>query len=135
LVRIANFINGELWGRITDVPWGIIFPQAGPEPRHPSQLYEAALEGVLLFFVLAVIVRLGGLRRPGLVAGCYGLGYATARLAAEFFREPDGLVIGPITVGMAYSAPMAVIGVWLIIRAVHAGRSQEARNFTAPPLE
>ena len=69
LGRIANFINGELWGRPTDVPWAMIFPNGGPIPRHPSQLYEAALEGVVLFIVLAVLVRSGALKRPGVVTG------------------------------------------------------------------
>jgi len=118
LVRLANFINGELWGRVTDVPWAMIFPEAGPNPRHPSQLYEAALEGGALFLMLLVLIRLGAFRRPGLVAGCFGLGYAASRSIAELFRKPDGLVFGPITVGMAYSAPMVIIGVWLIVNAM-----------------
>jgi phosphatidylglycerol:prolipoprotein diacylglycerol transferase len=118
LVRLANFVNGELWGRITDVPWAVIFPSAGPAPRHPSQIYEAILEGLLLFFLLRLLVRLGALKRPGLVAGCFTLGYASARSIGEIFREPDGLVFGPITMGMAYSAPMAAIGAGLIIQAL-----------------
>lgn len=76
-------MNGELWGRTTDVPWGIIFPTGGDLPRHPSQLYEAALEGAALFIVLDVLVRAGALRRPGLVAGAFGLGYAGAGPSAN----------------------------------------------------
>src|ERR1700747_386643 len=89
LGRIANFINGELWGRPTDVPWAMVFPTGGPLPRHPSQLYEAALEGLLLFAVLAVAIRLGALKRPGLCVGIFALGYGIARFSCEFFRQPD----------------------------------------------
>jgi len=117
LVRLANFVNGELWGRISDVPWTVVFPAAGALPRHPSQIYEAILEGLVLFFLLLFVVRLKALKRPGLVAGCFALGYACTRSVAEIFREPDGLVIGPITLGMGYSIPMAVIGIWLILQA------------------
>src|SRR5438270_9587378 len=83
LGRIANFINGELWGRPTDVAWGIVFPSGGPIPRHPSQLYEAALEGLLLFVVLALLIRGGALRRPGLIIGAFALGYSLARAFCE----------------------------------------------------
>src|SRR6201984_746875 len=89
LGRIANFINGELWGRPSDVPWAMVFPTGGPLPRHPSQLYEAALEGLLLFAVLAVAIRLGALKRPGLCVGIFALGYGIARFSCEFFRQPD----------------------------------------------
>ena len=89
LGRIANFINGELWGRPTDVPWAMVFPNGGPIPRHPSQLYEAALEGVVLFVVLGLLVRCGALKRPGVVTGAFALGYGVARITCEFFREPD----------------------------------------------
>jgi phosphatidylglycerol:prolipoprotein diacylglycerol transferase len=120
LGRIANFINGELWGRITDVPWAFVFPNpdAGPFPRHPSQLYEAALEGLLLFLILFVATRLGALKRPGLVTGLFGIGYALARSFAELFREPDGYVLGPITAGMALSLPLLVIGIALVAHAL-----------------
>ena len=117
LVRLANFVNGELWGRISDVPWAVVFPAAGALPRHPSQIYEAILEGLVLFFLLLFLVRLKALKRPGLLAGCFVFGYACTRSVAEIFREPDGLVIGPITLGMGYSIPMAVIGIWLILQA------------------
>jgi phosphatidylglycerol:prolipoprotein diacylglycerol transferase len=113
LGRIANFIKPELWGRPTDVAWAMIFPGAGPLPRHPSQLYEAALEGLVLFLVLFVAVRLGALRRPGLVTGIFAVGYGAARIASEFFREPDpqlGFLFGGATMGMLLSLPMIAVG-------------------------
>ncbi|NOZ31729.1 MAG: prolipoprotein diacylglyceryl transferase [Alphaproteobacteria bacterium] len=126
--RIANFVNGELFGRITDVPWGIIFPGGGPLPRHPSQLYEAALEGVVLFFAIRVATHMfASLRRPGLTAGLFGVGYATARILVETVREPDiqiGLLPGGLTMGMVLSIPVALAGVWLIV----AARRQPARE-------
>jgi phosphatidylglycerol---prolipoprotein diacylglyceryl transferase len=120
LGRLANFVNGELWGRITDVPWAFVFPnpEAGPFPRHPSQLYEAGLEGLLLFLVLFVATRLGALRRPGLVTGLFGIGYALARSFAELYREPDGYVLGPVTAGMALSLPLMLIGLGLVLNAL-----------------
>ncbi len=122
LGRVANFINGELWGRPTDVPWAIVFPKAGAEPRHPSQLYEAALEGVVLFVVLHVLVRRGALTRPGLVAGVFALGYGLSRFFVEFFREPDRhlgyLCCGWLTMGMVLSVPLMLIGAWLVARAL-----------------
>ena len=118
LVRLANFVNGELWGRLTDVPWAMVFPRAGPEPRHPSQLYEAALEGLVLFAIVTLLARFGGFKRPGLVTGVFGIGYAVARTISEMFREPDGIVWGPITLGMAYSLPMVAIGLGLVLNAL-----------------
>lgn len=118
LGRIANFINGELWGRPADVPWAMVFPTGGPFPRHPSQLYEAALEGVLLFTVLAVLIRLGALKRPGLIIGSFAVVYALARTACEFFREPDaqlGFLWGGMTMGMLLSVPLFLFGVILIV--------------------
>jgi phosphatidylglycerol:prolipoprotein diacylglycerol transferase len=118
--RVANFINAELWGRVSDVPWAVVFPGAGPLPRHPSQLYEAATEGLILFAILAVAVRMGALRRPGLAAGLFAAGYAAARIFCEFFREPDaqiGFLFGGATMGMLLSLPLLVIGLWLIARA------------------
>ena len=117
--RLANFVNGELWGRPTDVPWAFLFPRsmdAAGEivPRHPSQLYEAALEGLVLFLVLLVLTRIGGLKRPGLVAGVFGVGYGLARSISELFREPDGYVLGPITTGQALSLPLILAGLGLI---------------------
>jgi phosphatidylglycerol:prolipoprotein diacylglycerol transferase len=122
LGRIANFINGELWGRPTDVPWAMIFPSGGPVPRHPSQLYEAALEGLILFAVLAALVwRWGALKRPGFITGAFACGYAIARTTAEFFREPDaqlGFLWGGLTMGMLLSVPLFLAGVAFIIFAV-----------------
>lgn len=132
LGRIANFINAELWGRpAPDVPWAMVFPNAGPLPRHPSQLYEALGEGLLLFILLALLVRAGGLKRPGLVAGIFGMGYAVARVVCEFFREPDpqlGFLFGSsvdalsggVTMGMVLSLPLFAAGLVLALRARRA---------------
>lgn len=119
--RVANFINGELWGRVADVPWAMAFPGAGPEPRHPSQLYQAALEGLVLFVVLAVAVRLGALRRPGLALGLFGAGYGVARIVGEVFRMPDpqlGFLWGPLTMGMLLSVPMVLLGGAAVVLAL-----------------
>lgn len=116
--RLANFIKPEMWGRETDVPWAMIFPQAGDAPRHPSQLYEAGLEGIALFALLLVIARAGGLRRPGLVTGLFGVGYGLARIFCEFFREPDPVqeaLPNGLTMGMALSAPLIIIGGALLV--------------------
>ncbi len=120
--RIANFINSELWGRVTDVSWAFVFPNGGPEPRHPSQLYEAALEGVVLFIVLATLIY--GWRKlafPGFIAGAWVLGYGIARIIVEFFRMPDAhigyLAGGFITMGMVLSLPMLALGVWAMAHA------------------
>jgi phosphatidylglycerol:prolipoprotein diacylglycerol transferase len=121
LGRLANFANGELWGRVTEVSWAFVFPHAGPEPRHPSQLYQAALEGLLLFAVVTLVVRGGGFRRPGLVAGVFGAGYGVARIIGEQFREPDpqlGFLAGGLTMGMLLSLPLVLLGGWLIRRAL-----------------
>jgi phosphatidylglycerol---prolipoprotein diacylglyceryl transferase len=120
LGRIANFINGELWGRPTDVPWAMIFPHGGPVPRHPSQLYEAALEGIVLFVVLNVLVRLGALKRPGVVTGSFALGYGIARITCEFFREPDpqlGFLWGGLTMGMLLCIPLMLAGIAILAYA------------------
>jgi phosphatidylglycerol---prolipoprotein diacylglyceryl transferase len=114
--RIGNFINGELWGRVTAGPWGMVFPQAGPEPRHPSQLYQFGLEGVLLFLVLwAYTAR----RRPhGATSGLFLLGYGLARFIAEFGREPDsflGFLALGWTMGQWLSLPMIVVGAGVIV--------------------
>jgi phosphatidylglycerol:prolipoprotein diacylglycerol transferase len=120
--RIANFINSELWGRPTNVPWAIIFPNGGPLPRHPSQLYEAGLEGLLLFIVLRVLTHhFLSLRRPGLTGGAFIAGYGLARIAVEFVREPDpqlGFLAGGLTMGMALSLPMVAVGVAAMIYAL-----------------
>lgn len=120
LGRIANFINGELYGRVTGVPWGVIFPYAGPEPRHPSQLYQAGLEGLLLFLLLLVAVLLGAQRRFGMLSGLFLIGYGTARIIGEFFREPDahiGFLLAGTTMGQWLSVPMVLAGVALLIVA------------------
>jgi phosphatidylglycerol---prolipoprotein diacylglyceryl transferase len=121
LGRIANFINGELWGRPTDVPWAMIFPNGGPLPRHPSQLYEAGLEGLLLFIVLALLVRAGALKRPGLIIGSFAVGYALTRTFCEFFREPDaqlGFLWGGATMGQLLSVPLFLAGLCFIFYAL-----------------
>jgi phosphatidylglycerol:prolipoprotein diacylglycerol transferase len=121
LGRIANFINGELWGRPSDVPWAMVFPEGGPLPRHPSQLYEAMLEGLLLFVVLALLMRAGALKRPGLIIGCFAASYAIARTFCEFFREPDiqlGFLWGGLTMGMLLSIPLFLVGIAFIIYAL-----------------
>ena len=129
--RVANFINGELWGRpAPDFAYAFVFPGAGPVPRHPSQLYEAFAEGLVLLLVLGLAVRRGGFRRPGLIGGLFVLGYALARIGCEFFREPDpqlGFLLGRqvewlgggLTMGMLLSLPMALVGaaaIWLAAR-------------------
>ena len=117
LGRLANFINGELWGRPTEVPWAMIFPNGGPLPRHPSQLYEATLEGIVLFVVLALMVRAGALKRPGLVSGSFLLGYGIARVICEQFREPDvqlGFLWGGLTMGMILCIPLMLAGIGLL---------------------
>jgi phosphatidylglycerol:prolipoprotein diacylglycerol transferase len=112
--RLANFINGELWGRPSSAPWAMVFPEAGPMPRHPSQLYEAALEGLVLFALLWWLAHARlALRRPGVVAGTFLAGYAVARSVCELFREPDFL-LGPLSAGILYSMPMLAGGIWMI---------------------
>ncbi len=120
--RIANFINGELYGRVSDVPWAMVFPAGGPFARHPSQLYEAGLEGLTLFIVAAVAMSRGwGTERPGLVTGLFVSGYGVSRFVVELLREPDrhlGLVLGEMTMGQVLSVPMILAGCLLIARAV-----------------
>lgn len=125
VVRVANFINSELWGRVSDVSWAVYFPNGGPLPRHPSQLYEAALEGLVLFFVLFVLIWKGRkLKAPGFIAGTFVTGYGLSRIVVEFFREPDAqlgyLVGGWLTMGMVLSVPMVLIGLWAMWRAQRA---------------
>ena len=117
LGRVANFINGELWGRPADVPWAMVFPTGGPQPRHPSQLYEAALEGLVLFVVLAILVRAGALKRPGFILGAFAFGYGIARSICELFREPDpqlGYLWGGLTMGILLSLPLILAGIILM---------------------
>ena len=122
--RLANFINGELFGRPSNAPWAMAFPAGGPQPRHPSQLYEAALEGLLLFVLLAWLARKPDLRaRHGLIGGVFLAGYGVARIVAEFFREPDsflGFFAFGTTWGQWLSLPMVVAGLVLILRAKRA---------------
>ena len=119
--RVANFINQELWGHVTNVPWAVIFPRAGPEPRHPSQLYEAALEGIVLFVVLRICShRYLRLKQPGYVSGVFALIYGVSRIVVEFFRVPDahiGYFAGGLTMGISLSVPMVLLGLFLIARA------------------
>jgi len=126
--RIANFINGELFGRASDVPWAMAFPHGGPEPRHPSQLYEAALEGLLLFLIIYWFARRPRLpETAGQIGGIFLLGYGLARSFVELFREPDDhlgfLLGGSITMGQILSLPMILIGLFLLMRS-HAGSKQ-----------
>lgn len=123
--RVANFINGELFGRVTDVPWGMVFPRGGPMPRHPSQLYEAGLEGIaLLVLTVLLVYRFGALQRRGLVAGCFMIGYGLSRFAVEFVREPDaqlGAVLAGATMGQLLSLPLIAFGLWLVHRSRQPG--------------
>ncbi len=122
LVRLANFINSELWGRPGDVPWAVVFPNGGPFPRHPSQIYEALLEGLVLFLVLRFLThsRLK-LKTPRFVGGAFVTGYGLSRIFVEFFREPDAqlgyLFGGWLTMGMVLSAPMVLFGIWAMATA------------------
>jgi len=119
--RLANFVNGELFGRETDVPWAMVFPHGGPLPRHPSQIYEALMEGALLFIILYLLWRREAVRRrPGTLIGVFLVGYAIARTVAELFRQPDthiGFLLGGTTMGQWLSVPMLACGLYLILRA------------------
>jgi phosphatidylglycerol---prolipoprotein diacylglyceryl transferase len=133
LVRIANFIKPELWGRPTDVPWAMVFPGAGPLPRHPSQLYEAGLEGLALGVVLAVAVWAGAFRRPGLTSGLFIGLYGLARIFCEFFREPDpqlGFLFGGATMGMLLSAPLVALGALMVVYSLRR-RGRGANDLAA----
>ena len=115
--RIANFINGELFGRETDIPWAMVFPNGGPVPRHPSQLYEAVCEGLLLFLLLLLAEHRGARRRPGIVTGLFLIGYAVARMSGELFRQPDaqlGFLVFGTTMGQLLSIPVLIAGFILI---------------------
>ena len=125
--RLANFINDELWGRVTDVPWAMIFPTGGPLSRHPSQLYEAGLEGIVLFIVLRLLThRFASLKKPRFTCGAFITGYGCCRIFAEFFREPDPqlgyLYGGWLTMGMILSLPMVAVGIWAMASARRAGK-------------
>jgi len=134
--RIANFINGELWGRPTTLPWGIIFPGAGPEPRHPSQLYEASLEGVVLFLVLRYATHVRkDLNRRGVVMGLFIAGYGLIRTLLENVREPDSYMpnfpLG-LTMGMMLSIPMILVGAWLVWRGLNEPIPAEPPEIATP---
>lgn len=113
--RIGNFINGELWGRATDVPWAMVFKHVDEQPRHPSQLYELGLEGIALFILVWWYASKP--RKPGRVAGVFLIGYSICRLIAECFREPDPqlgyIAFGWLTMGQLLSLPMLALGLWL----------------------
>ncbi|GLS90898.1 prolipoprotein diacylglyceryl transferase [Psychromonas marina] len=122
--RIGNFINSELWGRVTDSPFGVVFHNAGPFPRHPSQLYEFALEGVVLFIILVLFIRKP--RPAGSVAGLFLLGYGVFRIIVEFAREPDaqlGFLTFGLTMGQILSLPMVIAGIALIAYAYSAKKT------------
>jgi phosphatidylglycerol:prolipoprotein diacylglycerol transferase len=131
LGRLANFVNGELFGRYSDAPWAFVFPYGGPEPRHPSQLYEAGLEGLLLGAVMwGLALKAGWLKRPGALIGVFFLGYGLARSFVENFRQWDeqiGYVVeigsGGLTMGQMLSLPMVAIGLGFLW---HAWRKQAA---------
>jgi phosphatidylglycerol---prolipoprotein diacylglyceryl transferase len=118
--RLANFVNGELYGRITDSPLGMVFPRGGELPRHPSQLYEASMEGIVLFSVLFFLLKYTNARaKPGLLSGVFLIGYAVSRMVAECFREPDvqlGFLFQSVTMGQLLSLPMLAYGLYLLCR-------------------
>lgn len=128
LGRLGNFANGELWGRVTTVPWGMVFPTGGPEPRHPSQLYEAFTEGLLLIVLLWWLK--GRVKRHGIIAGVFMIGYAVTRTTCEFFREPDaqlGFILGPFTMGQLLSLGVLIPGVLFLLYARKHGAPIESR--------
>jgi phosphatidylglycerol:prolipoprotein diacylglycerol transferase len=130
LVRIANFIKPELWGRSTDVPWAMIFPGVDEQPRHPSQLYEAGLEGLLLLVLMGLFVRAGAFKRPGVLTGLFCVGYSAARIISEFFREPDPeleQLSHGLTMGMVLSVPMLLVGAAIVVYAVYLRRKDLKR--------
>lgn len=123
--RIANFINGELYGRITDAAVGMVFPHGGDLPRHPSQLYEATLEGIILFLLLTYLLKRTDARaHPGRLGGIFLIGYSAARMIAEFFREPDvflGFLFGVATMGQLLCTPMLICGIYLLAKSRRYG--------------
>ena len=136
LGRIANFVNGELWGRVTTVPWAIIFPDGGADPRHPSQLYEAGLEGLLMMAVLGWLFwRTDARYKPGLLVGMSSIIYGVSRFFVEFFREPDVQRMNVVeatglSMGQWLTVPMIVIGQWLVFTA--KGRRQRVEPIAGP---
>ena len=132
--RIANFINGELFGRPTEVSWGMIIPNGGAVARHPSQLYEAVCEGILLFLLLFAAERFGARQRAGIVTGLFLAGYAVARMSGELFREPDsqlGYLVFGTTMGQLLSVPLLIAGLAITFWAQRAPAS--VRSPPAPP--
>jgi phosphatidylglycerol---prolipoprotein diacylglyceryl transferase len=126
LGRIANFINGELYGRPSNVPWAMIFPNGGLVPRHPSQLYEAVCEGILLFLLLFIAERRGVRRSPGIETGLFLAGYAVARMSGELFRQPDpqlGYLFFGTTMGQLLSIPLLIAGILIMVWARRTPRS------------
>jgi phosphatidylglycerol:prolipoprotein diacylglycerol transferase len=135
LGRLANFVNGELWGHVSDVPWAMVFPDGGPLPRHPSQIYEALTEGALLFLVLWYAIYLRhALRQPGTVTGLFLLGYGIARIVCEHFREDTDpqIGLGLFTSGQIYSIPMVLAGIALVIWAQRRGVRPSGSDTIAP---
>jgi phosphatidylglycerol---prolipoprotein diacylglyceryl transferase len=134
--RIANFINGELWGRPTTLPWGIIFPGAGPEPRHPSELYEAGLEGIVLFLLLRWSTHgRKDLNRRGVVMGLFIAGYGLVRTSLENVREPDAYMPSfpfGLTMGMILSIPMIAVGAWMVWRGIKEGPRNDGAPVATP---
>ncbi len=115
LGRIANFINAEMYGRITSLSWGVVYPNGGPYPRHPSQLYEAFAEGILLFLILNICWRRTTWRHlPGRLSGLFLVGYGFFRIFIEYFKEPEAWV-GPLTIGQFLSLPLLGVG-WFLLR-------------------
>ena len=124
LGRIANFINAELYGEVTTMPWGIIFPGAGPLPRHPSQLYEAFMEGVILFIILAYFsLVLKKYKNPGFLTGIFLIGYSLSRIICEFFRVPD-FEVSYLSSGQIYSFPMIILGLYFIKNSYGTSKSR-----------
>ncbi len=136
LGRIANFVNGELWGRVTTVPWAIIFPEGGPDPRHPSQLYEAGLEGLLMMAILSWLFwRTQARYKPGLLVGMASIIYGVSRFVVEYFREPDiqrmnVVEATSLSMGQWLTVPMILIGLWLVFTA--KGRRQRVEPVAGP---
>lgn len=128
--RIANFVNGELFGRVTSVSWGVVFPRGGEFPRHPSQLYEAALEGALLFLILWIArSRFKVLDKPGIASGIFLAGYGVFRVFVEFFREPDlqiGYIGGVVTMGQLLCIPMILGGVVLVCYGIIGNKKEKS---------
>ncbi len=124
LGRLSNFINGELYGRVTNVPWAMIFPHSDGQPRHPSQLYEAGLEGLLLGFLMYLLWRRGSLGALGQLTGVFLCSYGMARFFVEFVRQPDahiGLFGGIFSMGQLLSFPMIIVGLYLLRRSWRQG--------------